>query len=68
MNLILTTIIFVSVLVIVIGFIGYTITTNSIIKSQEQEISELRRALTHYERSTPIEDKQKKSDIKFGGF
>ena len=47
---IITILCLIAICVVVLGFIGYMLITNRIIKDQEQEIAELRRALAYYER------------------
>ena len=55
----------IALVVVVIGVIGYMATTNSIIRSQEREIAELRRTLTRYERESP---RKNTTDVKFEDF
>lgn len=50
--------------VIIIGFVGYVITTNHIIKSQDQEIRELHNELTKSKRAVRVSHSN--NDIKFG--
>ena len=50
--------------VIIIGFVGYVITTNHIIKSQDKEIRELRNELTNSKRVARFSHSN--NDIKFG--
>ena len=70
MNTIFTILGIIMVLVIAVGFIGYAIITNNIIKSQEKELAEFRRELRHPEKvatKTPI-PANRTDTIKFGGF
>lgn len=58
----------IAVVVVAIGLIGYMIVTNSIIKSQEKEIANLRRELNQVKRVTSISSVKKGDTIKFGEF
>lgn len=58
----------VALILVILGFIGYTIVTNNIIREQEREIAELRTQLKrqHYKKAIPLGQGSKKP--KFGDF
>lgn len=59
---------FIGVLVILIGFILYAVNTNRIIKSQEKEITKLKKQLRQQEQKEPLYIVQDGRHPKFGGF
>lgn len=57
-----------TVVIIVIGFIGYTINTNRIIKEQEKEIAQLKTTIKRYEQKEPLYIIKDGKNPEFGGF
>ena len=57
---IITVLCLVAICVVTVGFIGYMIITNRIIKDQEQEIAELHRALAQSERELAFAKRERR--------
>ena len=68
MGTVFTIILGIAVIVIVLGLIGYMITTNSIIREQEKEITQLRAMLKAEKEKEPLVIEKNGRNPEFGGF
>lgn len=59
---------FIAILIILLGFIIYSINTNKIIREQEKEIARLKTTIKRYEHKEPLYIVQDGRKPKFGDF
>ena len=58
----------IALIVVVLGFIGYALTTGKIIREQEKEIANLKRQLKREKQKEPLYIERDGKNPMFGGF